>query len=95
MEINEELARWAGIKPFPIYPTGYDYPDFTSSLDACFEWLVPKLDNYEINNWSMKIKGKGWHRAYAGIKSGNFKVADAETPALALCRAIEQLIKEE
>ena len=54
--MNEKLAEWAGFRlvsnvPVPYYQNpnrqavtrSGDMPNFTQSLDACFEWLVPKL----------------------------------------------------
>ena len=57
---------------------------FTQSLDACFKWLVPKLEPR-----LEKIKAlESWLRDY---------LFDNPTPepALALCLAIEKLIDKE
>lgn len=100
-ELNEELAKWAGVKPFPIYPTGYDYPDFTESLDDCFEYLVPKIIN-DSRYRKARIEIRTWYapaieeyQSKATIYSyGRGIDKSANTPALALCKAIERLIEE-
>jgi len=65
-----------------------DDPYFDESLDACFEYIVPKLDRYRIeNDWSIIER----HFAYAEIGA----VGEQEwnnSPALALCLAVEKLI---
>ena len=77
---------------------------FTLSETACFKWLVPKLFTWSIGkNWELQkdltIKENGIKASidlhyvdpdkYDQIKPSE---AIAETPALALCRAIEKLI---
>jgi len=69
-----------------------------TSLDAIFKWLVPKLQEqgYLV---ALRLLGSiagGWE---AEIGKGYFpyevySTARAEEPALALCKAIEQLIEE-
>lgn len=85
------------------YNIGHDWelkdediePRFTQSLDACFQWLTPKLiemDCYiQLNNgdyWTGEI----WERAVVGRNTRH--IGEAETPALALCLAVEKLIDE-
>ena len=74
--------------------------DFPHSLDVCLEWLVPKLsqNGYFITSmsqdypyWFCIIEG-GNDEIYANADSG---VSKDETPALALCKAIEKLIDRE
>ena len=105
-ELNQRLAIWAGIKYEPdqdvfkvIFPDGSWYnighdwkldeiePDFTQSLDACFKWLVPKLK-------FVAIDGEAGHFNAGLFQTENFDYynGEAETPALALCLAIEKLI---
>ena len=60
------------------------YPDFTTSLDACFEYIVPKLDG-GIEGASRKVFLIKWIT----------ELEDGENPALALCRAVEKLIDGE
>jgi len=73
-----------------------ELPDFTESLDACFEWLVPKLSiegyGVEIKNYS---DGKFGARVTLTKSVWESEDAEAETPALALCLAIEKLIDKE
>ena len=62
---------------------------FTSSLDACFKWLIPKVGKVIIqfdnnfNHWYCSLVL--WDNP-KGIT-----IAKEETPALALCLAIEKL----
>lgn len=100
-ELNRKLIEFAGFeyriemhygspRHVWIYPDGTkrpSKPDFPHSLDLCFQWLEPKLRHYELQNWDSK-----GHTAYAGIEKGRYKIAKADTPALALCRATEKLI---
>lgn len=84
---GERLAKW--------YRPGSEYsdklPNFANSLDACFKWLVPKLRAITINNpldkpneWQVDIFAGG------GIgKLLDRTYGEAETPALALCLAVE------
>ena len=73
-------------------------PDFTHSLDACLRWLVPKVDgmgySYELLQWNngqhkamLNKRCEGWAQTYTDVV--------AETPAMALCLAIERLIDGE
>ena len=97
-KLNEKLARWAGFRPATqgeyspgstpqpdmerrgwgiMYPDGqikWYLPSFDSSLNSCFKWLVPKLDQAQYYEVLRSIKVK------------------TETPALAICLAIEKLI---
>jgi hypothetical protein len=106
-ELNKKLAEWAGFQlsqgatsnhPYTIAPDGtvlgiaHPAPlNFTSSLDACFKWLVPKL--WDSGVISLRIaqdkEGKYWAFILPVCE------VEGETPALALCKAIEQLIDGE
>jgi len=92
-ELNKKLAQWAGIT---FYVGGWKYPDgstgcsvnFTESLDACVEWLVPNL-LYVAIGFEIGANPK------AIVLGKNDKATgEAETLALALCLAIEKLIEE-
>jgi len=68
---------------------------FTESLDACFKWLVPKLKEDE-SFWSSYdftevVAPPAWEVTLCKWGGTEF-VGEAETPALALCLAIEKLI---
>jgi len=97
---GERVAKW--IEPNTDYHC--KLPNFTQSLDVCFKWLVPKLFTWSIGkNWELQsdftIKENGIKASvdlhyvdpdkYDQIKPSE---AIAETPALALCLAIEKLI---
>ena len=75
-------------------------PNFPESLDACFEWLVPKL--FEKGYW---IKADHSHSQYHSeshtytlgrhIFTGSEVTVSNEKPAVAFCLAVEQLIDGE
>ena len=80
----------------------YECPDFTNDLNACFKWLVPKLNKQHSwiilqqhsfkSEWICQI----WYKPPKPAKyPTNQAVVEAETPALALCKAIEKLIDSE
>jgi len=96
-KLNKTLAKWAGVEEHKVYihdPMDYpehkqilvgsSYPRFTDSLDACFRELVPKVEGISIT-----ATIDGWE---CDIHLGDY-VAEAETPSLAVCLAIEKLIK--
>lgn len=109
-QYNEKLVKWLGwqFSPFGYwYDVGKDAhkkrrpnPRFTDSLDLCFKWLVPKL--IEQNRWSIQLESKPSfpNTFFATISDSlnphlaTFRV-QADTPALALCFAIAQLIDKE
>ena len=73
-------------------------PNFTESLDQCFKWLVPKLEEkYEITlRYNARLhpdEGNPWYCCLFA-QEAPFKDAqlEAETPSLALCLAIDKLI---
>jgi len=74
-------------------------PDFTQSLDACFKWLVPKMleSLRPVSILAYPVSGKypniGFHCELNGSAKDHY--AEAGTPALALCLAIEKLIDAE
>ena len=110
-ELNKKLAEWAGFhyqEEDGYHYRGWIYADslnqsrryiselnFTQSLDACFKWLVPKID--KTHHLTIELN---WNRFTTelylldGFGSGKY-VGEAETPALALCLAIEKLIDGE
>ena len=108
-ELNKKLALWAGFVWHNYGVYDYEYketriedpywenpqgrkrtrlPDFPNDLNACFKWLVPKLGGYVI------FTGKGGVHAIVVLDHWNNE-AIAETPSLALCKAIEQVIDME
>ena len=74
--------------------------NFTASLDDCFRWLMPKIYAYVLQSFS-----KGHHLHHASVALPYTNIQDIQTfeanvernknPALALCRAIEQIIDKE
>ena len=69
-----------------------DTPDFPTDLDACFRWLVPKaLDKLASDN-DVNLQRARTYLITKWLSEWN---TSPNEPALALCKAIEQLIKEE
>lgn len=100
--LNEKLARWAG-----NCPIGGSTPNFTDSLDDCFKWIVSKLKDLgwmarvqysplRDNDTGKLLSDWTGYASVFYVEVGNsFRVthwATSETPALALCLAIEKLI---
>ncbi len=109
-ELNKKLAEWAGLSVATVpdytgfYLFGYKgicyTANFTQSLDACFKWLVPKLENHWYQYCiTLNNVRDGWACQLFRSEESPFvpKRIDeiAETPALALCKAIEKLIDGE
>lgn len=114
-ELNRKLAEWAGFAEIPWYVRAgkqifewlspnaerhNETPDFVKSLDACFKWLVPKLDINDkvLVRWS-PVRG---YREYTaeiwiwGFPGKDFVVEwTTETPSLALSKAFEAVIDKE
>lgn len=104
-ELNEKLARYLGLKDIQVLldhagkvtKIQFENPEhcqlymiiepFTDSLDACFKWLVPKLDYF-----CLTTEDKGGFYADVSIGEEYAEYFKAETPALAICLAIEELI---
>ena len=117
--LNRRLAEWVGFwqkitgsSDYWHYPSkpngkvcGWSYPSFTTSLDACFRWLVPKVELYLTNKGHRYEEisfGKENNEGFCFIvwwQNGDdygCQVTDGRgEPALALCRAIEKLIDAE
>lgn len=103
-ELNKKLAEWVGFhkrqpeisvdwwRPDGQYE-GSCLPDFPHSLDACFKWLVPKLNEQalRIRLINQPVGGNTFFCAIGG-KHLAHGWAEAETLAIALCLAIEKLI---
>jgi len=69
-------------------------PDFTTDLNACFKWLVPPLTHSKISSFDFNYSD-GSVTAVLYDKSEWLLAQSTENwtnPALALCKAIEQLI---
>ena len=110
-ELNKKLAEWAGFEfshrntgalgrsaDWWIYPNGgytSELPGFTQSLDACFKWLVPKLNNCELTSFHKSTLTLRYHFTSGAKEDGNTYWSYGNTPALALCLAIEKLIDSE
>ena len=94
-ELNRKIAEWCGWKPRINYNdpvTSEEHPpDFTTSLDACFEYIVPKLlrDGHDFALYNTS------ERFAVEILPEFDEAVESETPALALCLAVEKLIDGE
>ena len=108
--LNEKLAKWVGFRQLPKGKKNFHYergvkvmgwmppkssewyfaqrhpPNFVDSLDECFEWLVPK--DYQ----QIIFQPDG----YCGLTvDDKLYEGSGDTPALAVCKAIEKLIDKE
>ncbi len=112
-KLNKKLAEWAGFRRIPYqdcedgkawgYPDSsewdyeWDLPNFTDSLDACFEWLVPKLEQKGYKYELCATTSPTQHRV--AIRDRGFSLVGRlqwnDDPALAFCLAIEKLIDGE
>lgn len=86
-------------KPYRTHSIDYrPLIPFTDSLDACFKWIVPKLEGIELKNVNIKRAGN-LSGGYCSVRlfqgSRQYDSGIAETPSLALCLAIEKLIDSE
>ena len=71
-------------------------PDFPHSLDACFKWLVPEVDkNFKVQSIQFYYHKDGVECWVVTALECYVGSADKKEEALALCRAIEQLIDRE
>lgn len=89
---GKRCAKW--LEPNTTYHI--KLPRFTQSLDACFKWLVPKLNKMGIRiHMITQPRGRNDYFCSMGGKWFPYQTVYAETPALALCLAIEKLIDKE
>ena len=94
-QLNEKLNEWAGTKEV-------DYLSKDSGLSACFRWLVPKLYPYPQNKMHIHFKRDTSYPEhineincwfYQGGRMDMYEGWSLDSPALALCLAIEKLIE--
>jgi len=90
--LNDRLNTWAGT-------SGIDFLSEDTGLSACFKYLVSKIMEDGYGYILSDSCGKKPHlfTLYCGYNEGEEKSifsASAETPALALCRAISKLEEE-
>lgn len=95
-ELNKKLAEWAGLHPRER-SDGHtieriDQPNFTNSLDACFKWLVPKLQGMGA---TVCLDILLTCTLATIVYKAEMYEASEKVPALALCLAIEKLIDKE
>ena len=89
--LNDKLNTWAETD-------GIDYTDTELGIAHCFKWPVPKLQDkgYMVELYSYEQKG---YKVSVYHITGQVDIPVAittnETPALAVCLAIEKLIDGE
>ncbi len=106
-KLNTKIAKWLGWKYFEndeqcnrwLEPNGdkalvghwhLNHPYFTESMDACLKWIAPKLLSYEI------VFSVGKEPIVYVTQEGKISTRDTnESPSLAFCLSIEQLIDSE
>jgi len=97
MEFDTE-QRWCFWHP--QYRHYEELPNLLHSIDAIFEWIVPKvisLDGFSLLSYQyigfareIKLLRHSWSIHFDDEKDNSY--ASAETSALALCQAVQQLI---
>ena len=81
-----------------------DEPNFTTSLDACFEYIVPKLQAADISieitcyrggsDKSFGVITRDWSVCDIVHTEPTYNYVSGDSLPLALCRAVEKLIDE-
>ena len=106
-ELNKKIAEWCGFRDvshttrhgeFCQYPGGQlrpSFPDFTTSPDACFEYIVPKLKKMGRGIRVQTDYDTNWCAEITPTPSTCTEYAEADTPALAFCRVVGKLINTE
>jgi len=107
-ELKRKLAEWRWPDAVSIQITSFTieiaFPDnvividwFTRSLNACFKWLVPKLQSeyrvYSITFDNLPVHTETEIACILHSADYETQIFYGKTPALALCKAIEQLLK--
>lgn len=106
VELNKKMLKFAGFKPkstvIPAWltPTGellWDaslLPNFPESLDACFKHFKSKFISMACGS----LYEDNWKGAWAKVITHSRETSSVSEPniepALALCLAIEKLLKE-
>jgi len=73
-------------------------PNFPESLDACFKWLTPKLERenrYDYIHFGHDLSCPEINTVQITYLDKLLATGENESPALALCKAIEKIISEE
>jgi len=101
-KINDDCWLEPGYDTFTLEHWCFNPPEFSRSLDACFKWLVPKLNKLcdIMLSWSKGNKQRAFHVSKNKYTATVWLVdktveGSGEHPALALCLAIEKLIDKE
>ena len=99
--LNLEMLRIAGFTctgGIWTYPDGVDVdngvPFFPDDFNACLEWIVPKLNKWGYDlHLNQTGREKLWFFRIDRI-DGFFSSPPTETPALAFCLAVKELIND-
>ena len=97
-ELNRKLLKWTGVENIIAIDNGdmiwkdkegihWYLEYFTDSMDSCFNRLVPEIKRtlkYEENDFAVWKFMQEWLTDW---------ILHKKEPALALCQALEQLIK--
>ena len=71
-----------------------DVPDFCNDLNAWFKWLSPKCGEWRLEKYGEdKFGSKFCANVYLGWDYWEHGFERAESPAVALCKAIEKVLE--
>jgi len=69
-------------------------PDFPHDLNACFRWLVPKLDSWTLAKHKDEQGFYDECKASVLLNGKSSPTTYAKDPAEALCQAVLKLVKK-
>ena len=79
------------------WPDGQEHgyvPDFCNDLNAWFKWLSPKCGEWRLEKYGEdKFGSKFCANVYLGWDYWEHGFERAESPAVALCKAIEKVLE--
>jgi hypothetical protein len=93
MLLNKKLCEWVELEPYCAYPTGYEWPGLTDSLDLVFEHLIPKFKQFceeESNRYAYYSAPYQIGLWFEDFMEQN----DIESPSLYLCQRMNKFIED-
>ncbi len=102
VRLNHELLIWGG---FTLSNGVWSYPDgitvdngvpyFPGSLDECYKWLLPKIQERGVSTDLIAYEHEGYGILCIDVVHNEETLADIRDnePAIALCLAIQKLIR--
>lgn len=85
-----KIAKWAGVKPFQVYPNKIDYRDCTKSLDFCFKDILPEVIQV-LMDIDVCTQTEAYHKLFdLWLKESK----EEPLTALKLSKIIEQIIDD-